>query len=279
VSSWSVRDFVIPIVLVALLTAQNPSGPEAIFQSAIEDFEFGEHAQAAGKLRSVLEPIKLKAREDLIVARQYLGACYHLLDDRPNAKKEFALLLALDPNHKLDPEVFSPALVQFFEEVRAEAGLKHQQVSPVPPPPPPVIAPPPPVVTPPPPPPPQVTTPAPADHSPAWSVVPFGVGQFANHHPVRGALFATLEVGLFATAIGTYLSFEGLKKTDGTFAMEDTGTAEGLQTAYLITFWGGIAIMAVGVLEALISYPGDVPPPTSADPTMQAVSTQERWLP
>lgn len=246
------------LLLTLALVAQAGDSPEAIFRSAIEDFEFGEHAQAAGKLRSVLEPIKLKAREDLIVARQYLGACYHLLNDRQSAKKEFALLLALDPNHQLDPEVFSPALVQFFEEVRAEAGLKDGQKTVLAPPPPPVIAPPPP----------RVVTPAPADHSPVWSLVPFGVGQFANHHPIKGTIFAVGEVGLFGAALGTFLAFEGLKieGPGGTtaFRAEDEDSARGLQTAYLVTFWGGVALVAIGVVEALLSYPGDVPAPDAA---------------
>lgn len=254
-----------PFVLFSLaLVAQVEPGPEAVFRSAIEDFEFGEHAQAAAKLRSVLEPIKLQAREDLIVARQYLGACYHLLNDRQAAKKEFALLLALDPDHQLDPEVFSPALVQFFEEVRAEAGLKNGQktVLEAPPPPNRIIAPPPP------PPPPLLTAPAPVDHSPAWSLIPFGVGQFANHHPVRGVLFAVGEVGLLSTALGTFLAFEGLKVEGpgGTtaFRPEDEDAARTYQTAYLVTFWGGVALMGLGVIEALLSYPGDVPAPATA---------------
>lgn len=261
------------LLLTLALVAQAGDSPEAIFRSAIEDFEFGEHAQAAGKLRSVLEPIKLKAREDLIVARQYLGACYHLLNDRQSAKREFALLLALDPNHQLDPEVFSPALVQFFEEVRAEAGLKDGQKTVLAPPPPP----PPPVRTPPPPP--QVVTPAPADHSPVWSLVPFGVGQFANHHPVKGTIFAVGEVGLLGAALGTFLAFEGLKidGPDGTtaFRAEDEDSARTLQTAYLVTFWGGVALVAIGVVEALLSYPGDVP----ANPTAMVDGAGPAWSP
>src|SRR2546429_426141 len=97
-----------------LFFAASPSdSPEAVLKSAIEDFEFGEHAQAAEKLRKVTEPPRLKSKEDLIVARQYLGACYHLMDDKDRAKAQFSMLLALDPKHKLDPEVFSPALVEF----------------------------------------------------------------------------------------------------------------------------------------------------------------------
>lgn len=254
------------LTLVLVLALAQADSPEAVFKSAIEDFEFGEHASASKKLRSVLEPIRLKSREDVIVARQYLGACYHLLDDRSNAKKEFSMLLVLDAHHKLDPEVFSPALVQFFEEVRAETGLAMNP----PPPPPPRLT-----TTPPPPPPPTLVPPvkaAPAEPHPfVLSFVPLGVGQFANRHPARGVLFAGAEVGLFATALFTFLSFEGLKTTSEAgvegFLPEDEDRAKALQTTYLVTFWTGLAVTVLGIVEAAVSHPGDDrPAPVSAAP-------------
>lgn len=224
---------------------------------AIEDFEFGEHGAAAEKLRKILEPPQLTSREDLIVARQYLGACYHLLDDKAKAKTQFSMLLALDPKHKLDPEVFSPALVELFEEVRRETGLPLPKVTPEKPPPAPseggAKAGAPPVIE---------RDPPPA----ALALIPFGVGQFTNRHPVRGALFAVTEVGLFATSIATLVMFEGLKLPAGQggcaanqacFAPEDRDSADTLQSVYLATFWTGIAVTALGIVEALISYPGD----------------------
>jgi hypothetical protein len=241
------------LTLIALTTSATDSSPEAVFKSAIEDFEFGEHAQAADKLRSILEPPKLTSKEDLIVARQYLGACYHLLDEKTKAKSQFSLLLALDPRHKLDPEVFSPALVEFFEGVRREAGLqiekepeekKKKE--------------------------PEVKLEAPPKlverepHSAALALIPFGVGQFSNAHPVRGTIFAVSEVGLFATAATTFLMLEGLKMDDDRcpatglcVAPEDRDRAETLQTAALATFWTGVGVAVLGVVEALISYPGD----------------------
>ena len=56
---------------------------------------------SASPLRKVTEPPQLKSREDLIVARQYLGACYHLMDDKVKAKAQFSMLLALDPKQPI----------------------------------------------------------------------------------------------------------------------------------------------------------------------------------
>ncbi|MCB9650071.1 MAG: tetratricopeptide repeat protein [Deltaproteobacteria bacterium] len=246
-------------VILTLLALSAPA-PEAVLKGAIEDFEFGEHAQAAEKLRTVLEPIALESRENVIVARQYLGACYYLLGDKQKARTQFSMLLALDPQHRLDPAVFSPALVKLFEQVRAETGLALKEPEPPPPPP---------TKTTPPPPPPQlavVPPPAHEPHSRALALVPFGVGQFANRHPVRGGLFLGSEVGLLTTAVVTFAMFESLKVEEVTpdgrvlqvyFRPEDVDRANTLQNVYLATFWSGVAVMALGIVEALISYPGD----------------------
>lgn len=249
-----------------VLTLPAVDSPEDIFKSAIEDFEFGEHALASKKLRSILEPIRLSNADDVIVARQYLGACYHLLDDLVGAKKEFSMLLALDPQHRLDPEIFSPALVQFYEKVRTETGLGMKK------PPPPVqkLAPPPP---PPPPPPPIVKTEVETGRYPAaLGLIPFGVGQFFNHHPVRGSIFAVLEVGLLVASTVTFTQFGSERSaalrdgraTEGPDGIiynpgfeADAEHARRLQTAAFATLWSGLAVVVVGVVEALISYPGD----------------------
>jgi hypothetical protein len=252
-------------MLVLLATASSET-PEGILKSAIEDFEFGEHAQAAEKLRKVTEPPQLKSKEDLIVARQYLGACYHLMDDKVKAKAQFSMLLALDPKHKLDPEVFSPALVEFFEQVRTETGLALQKADEGPPKPPAD------------PPDKKIEThteiePKPATQNPpiALAFVPLGVGQFNNRQPVRGAIVAAAEVGLFATAITTYFLFNGLKVPDDQRPascnpdsacfknQDDASLASTYQTIYLVTFWTGIAVTVIGIVEALVSYPGDAP--------------------
>ncbi len=231
-------------LLLQLSISQVGPSPEATLKSAIEDFGFGEHAKASAKLGQVLSPIQLKSMEDVILARQYLGACYHLTGDLEGAKREFSMLLALDSAHRLDPEVFSPALVRFFEKVRDDAGLGSK------PRPPRKKKPPVPKV---------VVTPEPdqAKHSAAFAIIPFGVGQFMNEHPVRGALFAVAEIGLFTAAAVTFAGFENLKLDNGSFRPEDESRANTLQNTYLATFWTGIGVLAVGIIEALISYPGD----------------------
>lgn len=244
------------LLIAGLVATAAPANVEGTLKSAIEDFEFGEHATAEKKLFGLLNPIQLPSAEDVILARQYLGACYFLLDQRPKAESEFSKILVLDPEHKLDPQVFSPALVQFFEEVRVRTGvamkkgLEDEKK--------------PPLV--------EEPKPKPKVHSEldlspprkpplGLAFVPFGVGQFNNRQALKGALFLTVEGGLFATAIGSFVSFNGLGTTlpDGSFQVSpaDKETAATLQSVYLATFYAGLGVLAIGVIEALISYPGD----------------------
>ncbi len=74
---------------------------------------------------------------------------------------------------------------------------------------------------------------------------------------MRGTIFAVGEVGLLSTAAVTFSMFEGLKQADGTFLPSDADQADTLQNVYLISFWVGVSMVAVGIVEALVSYPGD----------------------
>lgn len=242
-------------ILSLALAVHAAPGAGANLRAAIDDFEFGDHAVAAQKLEKLVNPISLDSAEDIIVARQYLGACYYLLNQRPRAQGQFSMLLALDGSHKLDPEVFSPALVQFFEDVRTQTGIALKPKPKKAPPKPKTV-----VVTPPPP----VGDPPPF----GLAFVPFGVGQFNNQHPIRGALFAVAEVGLFATSLATGLMFQGIPKTTGPRgeaifgSQDDADRAATLQSIWIATLWSGVGVMALGIVEALISYPGDA---TSSD--------------
>ncbi|MFO0726771.1 MAG: hypothetical protein U1E65_23490 [Myxococcota bacterium] len=248
------------LLIAGLLVAAAPLNVDGTLKSAIEDFEFGEHASAEKKLYGLLNPIQLASAEDVILARQYLGACYFLLEQRQKAETEFSKILVLDPEHKLDPEVFSPALVQFFEEVRTRTGVALKKgdggggkVEPD-------------KKLPDPKPSPSADLNLHPSRPPlGLAFVPFGIGQFNNRQPVKGALFLVTEGGLFGTAIATFIAFNGLGSTlpDGSFQVSpaDKDRAATFQSVYLGTFYAGLGVLAIGVVEALISYPGEAADP------------------
>ncbi len=99
---------------------------------------------------------------------------------------------------------------------------------------------------------------APVRRSVAWALVPFGMGQFANEQPVKGGLLLAGQVLAFGTFAATFAAFES-NKLSGEFgkwgAFEDTGLARTLQTTYLVAFWTGVALVAVGIVDALVFRP------------------------
>jgi hypothetical protein len=102
--------------------------------------------------------------------------------------------------------------------------------------------------------------PEPVRRSLAWAFLPFGVGQFANDSPVKGAIFCVAEALAFGTFAVTLGAFESKKIAGplfggGTFADADKSLAKQLEITYLIAFWTGVALAAVGIVDAIVFRP------------------------
>jgi len=105
---------------------------------------------------------------------------------------------------------------------------------------------------------PTATAEVPVRRSVAWALLPFGLGQFANDQPVKGGLLCAGQILAFGTFAASLAAFESNKITGefgkwGTF--QDTGLARTLQTTYLVAFWTGVALVAVGIVDALVFRP------------------------
>jgi hypothetical protein len=239
--------------LMSLLLAATPS-----LDAALEAYEFGELEKARTQLGALLDPIQLEDSSQVVTARQFLGATHYLLGDLDGAEAEFVRLLRLAPEHRLDPGVFSPELVRFFESVRVRAGLAapsgevhatEGERSSSPPPPPPSVA----AANP--------IEPPESREPPLWpAFVPFGVGQFNNGRTAKGSLLLVGESLLFGTALTTFILFRQTCRADVSatceVAPEDESKAATLQTVALTTLYVGIAAAVIGVIEAVVDHPG-----------------------
>lgn len=180
-----------------------------------------------------------------------------MVDDRAGAEAEFRGILALDQGHRLDPGIFSPAVVQFYQEVRTRTGMAFVKQADDPPKRPekrtePRAAPPPAVV--------RTAT---DDRAPlALAFIPFGVGQFANGDAALGITFVVAEVGLLGSTAVFFALFRGVAdrhgtEVGGTLTFDDQEHADeaGLyQSLYLATFYSGIGVVAIGVVQAIIAH-------------------------
>jgi hypothetical protein len=225
-------------LLLAAAAGAEPADPEV--ERGVYLYADGEYKLAAAALESALaRPLAPAERRR---GRSFLVAGHFLLGDRARASDEARLLLQDDPAFRLDPNLFPPDVVAFFENARRAM-----------PPPPPSRA---------------SVAPAAAKAEPprpillpqrrpfVLALVPLGVGQFANGEPELGAGFLIAEGVLFAVSGIALASFESMKIEGaflggGRFRDQDLGAAAALRAAYFAAFWAGLATAAAGVGQAV----------------------------
>lgn len=84
-------------------------------------------------------------------------------------------------------------------------------------------------------------------------LTPLGVGQFLAGSPVRGTVFATLEVGLVAANTATFVAFQS--QVDRQRTAINPGSASQWQTAANLTFIAALTTFALGALDGLLFEP------------------------
>ena len=98
----------------------NPSLYTKALDEAIAQYDEGEYKSSIDSLSG----ITLKFRDDMILKRdlvkihQYMAFDYIALDEAVAAKREFLVILKLDPKFRLDPRDTSPKILSVFNEVK-----------------------------------------------------------------------------------------------------------------------------------------------------------------
>ncbi|MBT6176464.1 MAG: hypothetical protein HOI23_04395 [Deltaproteobacteria bacterium] len=185
--------------LVMLAQTVNTVDVDAELRRAGNEYAYGNYEEAILQLQDLLYPMRLSSESQVIEARELLGLCYYLTDRFEQVAAEFAKVLYLNPDHRLDPFSIPPPVIEAFENVRRQlepqlAEIREQKVNPT--------------VTP-------TANPSGGSAAPPASVqiiersdfatfLPFGVGQFQNGDTGLGTLFAATEAALLALNIAAY---------------------------------------------------------------------------
>ncbi|HTT70632.1 MAG TPA: tetratricopeptide repeat protein [Anaeromyxobacteraceae bacterium] len=103
---------------LAVILAAAPQAPD--LKRARDRFEFGAYAEAAGTIRAWLADHPDASGDEAIEAYRMLGIAEFKLNDPSQARAAFVSLLSLDPDQTLDPFLFEPKVVEFFDEVKKE---------------------------------------------------------------------------------------------------------------------------------------------------------------
>lgn len=260
--------------LLGLLLATAALAADERLDDAIELFNRAEFAKARDRLVGLSDAPNLSdaSRQKALT---YLAASYHALGDSASAKAQLKLLARRYPKAKVDPDTFLPEVIALWKQARREVAQEPPASPPMPPPP---------VLRPVAPPTPTLAAPAPRPLLPpppplGMAFVPFGVGQFANRQPGKGALFLTGEVAAFGTFAVAVNMLERMKVDDGnrsifrsgTIPPEKWDTANALNVVQVAAFWTGVALAAGGVLDAVVSRPSGQQPTVAVAPNGIAV--------
>jgi hypothetical protein len=264
------------LAVFILLSAGAPRDPSESLQEARNLFLYQDCERAVPLLEALLYPqVRLIQPEQEQQAREYLGACRWWRQDLQGADAEFTALLLKKPAAALDPFYYPPEMVSHFGALRAR--LQAQGVLPGREPPPPQPTPPKPEVK-------VVEKVRVVRERPLYPVfLPFGVGQFANDQPVKGALFATGEVLALAANLTSYLVIESLRGPDGYFSPQRFQEARALRVVLYASAGTLGALYLGGVVDAWLNHRGDsvqevAPAPAAPGPEARA-APRPRWTP
>lgn len=111
------------LILAAAMVSRAEATPAEDLSRARAEVERGEYARAVAILEPVLypsggKPPLLESTEELRESRYLLGVSYFFLKRLAESSNEFAALLYLDPDYRLDPVIELPAVYAHFETVR-----------------------------------------------------------------------------------------------------------------------------------------------------------------
>jgi hypothetical protein len=212
--------------------ASSTSAPRALLRQAIDLYVVGRYAEAAARLRPLVESRVLTDMADQKEALRTYGISLYLSGSKPGAERAFRHLLRLDPKARLDPSFVRPEVVAFFDRIRERYTWELKEV---------------------------VRKRGPKGHAVANLIPPWG--QFQNGHRTKGYLVLGGELGFGAASIVTAALLWSWQRDDRTF--ESTGTVEVLRPIHWVTFAAAMAVVAYGIIDGLYYY-YRTPPATRA---------------
>jgi hypothetical protein len=232
--------------------------PDALYRKALDFYEHGEYALAAGEFQRLLYPPKPGMDpEKTRRAHLYRGISLFLLDEKPAADGEFWAVLLSDPDYAPDPLFTPPAVIAAFARLKRDNAGELRKV--------------------------RVTRrrddpPRDAMGIPIepggpgtpgefwWSIAPFGVAQLHNGQPRKGYTLLAIEAPLLAANLSSWAAFEALKKDGGRFDEDTLDDARLLKNVNNATFALFVATLLYGTADGLwygsLQSPKQPPPGT-----------------
>lgn len=198
--------------------------PRALLRQAMDLYLQGRYAQAAARLRPLVEARSLADQADQLEALRTYGIALFLSGARAGAERAFRDLLRRAPRERLDPNFVRPEAVRFFEGVRRRHVAEANRL---------------------------VARSAPKGSAVVNLLPPWG--QFQNEHRTKGWLLAGGLLTSAAVAATTLGVWYGMRGEAGTFDGNEK-TAEALQVVNLVSAGIFAGLYLYGVVDGLYHY-------------------------
>lgn len=164
--------------LILLFAIALPQQEEDLFKKGLYLFEHQDFRQSINIFNRIINNNMAKDENELAECYKYLGAAYFYLEDMKSAEANFRQYLFLRPESKLDPFIFPPSMVLFFDRIKKDI-VKNK--------------------------PPSISKPVEKDdYSLYINFLPFGAPQFAHHQKTKGSIVLILQTLSLGLNISSY---------------------------------------------------------------------------
>lgn len=237
------------LAIVAAAAAIAQASPAQELNAARDAFAKRDYVTAYPVLNALVHPRERLARaDDLVEAYAMLGSCLVELGRTDEAIPEFTHALRLQPERQLTTGFYQDPEIKVFDDTKAKIAAENKAIEDA------------------------KKLAALADtvariessqtfievHPYSRNFVPFGAGQFQNHMPIRGVLFAASEALTLGTSVGTWYYLVNrygfnakIDRTTQTSTFHTVQRLEQIEIASGIAFF---ALYAGGVIDSLLHY-------------------------
>ncbi len=240
--------------------------PEEILQQAENAYQYGDYHLAIKLYQSILHPNKIQKTRSRLTALTQLAICYYSNDKKDLARKEFEDVLKISPRHTLDPFLYPPQIILFFNETKrelapllveiarvqdeeqkalkelkkaelkaSEARAKQEQLTSQP------------FHN-------QVIEKIVYKNSLFLAVLPFGIGQFQNDDDTLGYFFFASQVIALSVNIGSYAYIVSLADEQGWYSAQNKIDAQSIQKIQLSAFYGFLSLWGISAAHGIMHF-------------------------
>ncbi|MCX7945172.1 MAG: tetratricopeptide repeat protein [Deltaproteobacteria bacterium] len=196
------------IIFIITIGLNQPN--EDLLKKGIYFFEHQDFKQSITIFSKIINNNLVKDENELAECYKYLGAAYFYIEDHKAAEANFRQLLFLKPDARLDPFLFPPSMVLFFDKIKNEmTGEK------------------------------KVTSTELNQHKSNYHIyvnfLPFGLPQYANNQNVKGSFIFITQLASLGTNIYSYWNVQSMLDRYGYVKDQETADKANLFKTIQIT--------------------------------------------